>query len=64
MKEEKNQPVQQKDKKTLRTYHEDILLAWIRTNKLYNLAEMGACPETYSLSKLNQEETQFEQTDH
>ena len=52
MKKEKSQRIQQKYKKTIREYYEQLY-----GNKFDNLEEMDNFLESYSLSKLNQEET-------
>jgi len=52
MKKEKSQWIQQKYKKTVREYYEQLY-----ANKFDNLEEMDNFLESYSLPKLNQEET-------
>ena len=52
MKKEKSQRIQQKYKKTIREYYEQL-----HSNKFDNLEEMDSFLESYSLPKLNQEET-------
>ena len=52
MKKEKSQWIQQKYKKTIREYYEQLY-----GNKFDNLEEMDNFLESYSLPKLNQEET-------
>ena len=60
MQKEKSQRILQKYKKTIREYYEQLY-----GNKFDNLEEMDNFLESYSLPKLNQEETdQTEQTDH
>ena len=51
MKKEKSQQIMQKYKKTMREYYEQLY-----ANKFDNLDEMDNFLETYSLTKLNQEE--------
>ena len=52
MKKEKSQQRQQKYQKTIREYYEQLY-----GNKFDNLEEMDNFLESYSLPKLNQEET-------
>ena len=52
MKNEKSQWILQKYKKTIKEYYEQLY-----ANKFDNLEEMDNFLETYSLPKLNQEET-------
>ena len=52
MKKEKSQQILEKYQKTIREYDEQLY-----ANKFDNLEEMGNFLETYSLTKLNQEET-------
>ena len=52
MKKEKSQRIQQKYKKTIREYYEQLY-----GNKFDNLEEMDTFLQSYSLPKLNQEET-------
>ena len=52
MKKEKSQRILQKYKKTIREYYEQL-----HANKFDNLKEMENFLESYSLPKLNQEET-------
>ena len=52
MKKKKSQRIQQKHKKILREYYEQLY-----GNKFDNLEEMDNFLESYSLPKLNQEET-------
>ena len=60
MKKEKSQRIQQKYKKTIREYYEQLY-----GNKFDNLEEMDNFLESYSLPKLNQAETdQLSRTDH
>ena len=52
MKKEKSQQIIQKYKKTMREYYEQLY-----ANKFDNLEEMHNFLESYSLPKVNQEET-------